>query len=370
MGPASGERMTSCRSLAAAVLVCFVGACGSVGPGTVQRDRVEYGDAIAESWKQQTLLNIVKVRYGDFPVFLEVAQVVAGYQIQSTGGVGFSASNASAGTIGQFVAGGNLAAAATYTDRPTLVYSPLTGTDFVKHLMTPIPPAALLFLLQSGYPADYVLGVAVNSMNGVSNESRRGMSRAANPQFTRLADLLRQLQLADGIQVRIVPGKGNADSTLLVFPQTADAAKAANAAEVFKILQLNPKLRAFTVAYGGATGKDSDIGMNTRSMMQIMQELGSAVQVPATDITSGRATQGAVSGQAGETGGPLQVTIATGDAAPPAAYVAVRYHDRWFWIDETDIRSKLTFGFVMLLFAISDTGQKAAAPTLTVPASP
>ena len=236
--------------------------------------------------------------------------------------------------------------------------------------MTPIPPAALLFLLQSGYPADYVLGVAVNSINGVSNESRRGMSRAASPQFTRLTDLLRELQLADGLQVRIVPGKGSADSTLLVFPQTADAAKAANAAEVFKILQLDPKRRAFTVAYGGATGKGSDIGMNTRSMLQIMQELGTVVQVPATDMTSGQATQGAVSGQPGETGGALAVTISSGDAPPPDAYVAAQYNGRWFWIAKTDLHSKLTFGFVMLLFAISDTGQHAPAPTLTVPASP
>ena len=110
--------------------------------------------------------------------------------------------------------------------------------------------------------------------------------------------------------------------------------------------------------------------MNTRSMLQIMQELGTLVQVPATDITSGQAAQGAMSGQAAETGGTLPITISSGDAAPPDAFVAVQYNGRWFWIPKTDLRSKLTFGFVMLLFAISETGQKAPAPTLTVPASP
>ena len=33
----------------------------------------------------------------------------------------------------------------------------------------------------------------------------------------------------------------------------------------------------------------------------------------------------------------------------------------------TDIQSKYTFGFVMLLFSISDTGIKGSAPTVTVP---
>ena len=77
-----------------------------------------------------------------------------------------------------------------------------------------------------------------------------------------------------------------------------------------------------------------------------------------------------MSGQADETGNTLPISISNGDAPPPDAYVAVQYHGRLLWIARTDIHSKLTFGFVMLLFAISDTGQKAAAPTLTVPASP
>jgi hypothetical protein len=70
--------------LAAAALSFSVVACASIGPATVPHDRIDYASAIGNSWKEQTLLNIAKLRYADMPIFLEVSQVIAGYQLQST----------------------------------------------------------------------------------------------------------------------------------------------------------------------------------------------------------------------------------------------------------------------------------------------
>jgi hypothetical protein len=59
-------------------------SCASIGPKTVVVDRADSGAAIAESWKEQTLLNIVKIRHMDLPVFMDVASVVAGFSLQTT----------------------------------------------------------------------------------------------------------------------------------------------------------------------------------------------------------------------------------------------------------------------------------------------
>src|SRR5271165_3120508 len=170
---AADLRTTMPRKLAAAVLTFSVAACTSIGPGTVPHDRLDYASSIGNSWKEQTLLNIVKLRYADMPIFLEVSQVIAGYQLQSALTGSFAAGNVTAGLVGPFTATGTANAAGTYTDRPTVIYQPLTGVDFLKRLMTPVPPSSILFMLQSGYSAERIMPIMLDSINGLNNESNR-----------------------------------------------------------------------------------------------------------------------------------------------------------------------------------------------------
>ncbi len=372
---ALGRAMSSDRLpaiLAALLAALSLGACNSIGPPTVTRDRSDYGAAIGDSWKQQTLLNVVKLRYADFPVFLEVGQVIAGYQLQTTVSAGFGIQNYTANAIGGPVpaVGGTAGAAGSYIDRPTIMYAPLTGTDFIKKLMTPVPPSAVLFLLQSGYSAKVVMPVAVDSINGVTNESRRAaMKRPADPQFARLNQLLYDLQLANAFQVRIERGKDNSESSVVVFPPSSPTPEiAAKIAEVRSILHLSGTSRSHRIFFGGYSGKGDDIAMTTRSMLQIMIELGVMAQVPDADVAAGKAAPGASTARPPEAGSAL-INILSGPKPPADAYVAIPYKGEWFWIADNDLRSKNLFVAVMLLFSISDVGVRTPAPVVTVPAN-
>jgi hypothetical protein len=100
----------------------------------VTRDRFDYTGAVGESWKSQMLLNLVKLRYGDTPVFLDVGQIVSGYTVQGTfsalGSV-FSTSGVVPGVPNSSV---TLGAQGQYTDRPTITYTPLAGERFARSL--------------------------------------------------------------------------------------------------------------------------------------------------------------------------------------------------------------------------------------------
>jgi hypothetical protein len=355
------------RGLAAVVLTVFVAACASIGPGTVPHDRIDYGSAIGDSWKEQTLLNIVKLRYADMPIFLEVSQVIAGYQLQSAVTGSVTLGNFTANLIDRLTTAGTATAAGTYTDRPTVVYSPLTGVDFLKRLMTPVPPSAVLFMLQSGYVADRIMPIMLDSINGLNNQSNR-LRRPADPEFTRLVELIREGQLAAAIQIRIERPKEGAESSVLIFGPSKDPQLAARGKEIKSLLGIKPDLREVRVNYGGYSGRDDEIDMLTRSMLQIMLEFAAVIQVPEADVAQGKAGPGLVDTQSAALNGPpLRVHVT--DAPPRDSYVSAQYDKRWFWIADTDIQSKYTFGSIMLLFSIADTGVRGSAPVVTIPAN-
>ena len=161
------------RILPLLITVVALAGCAHVGPKTVLVDRVDYGATIADSWKEQTLLNIVKMRYMDLPVFIDVASIVSGYSLQT--GVNVGGVVSSKGAIqGNYASVGGQA---IYTDRPTITYVPLTGEKFLHGLITPIDPRNIFFMIQAGYAADFLLGLTVESLNGLRSSRARDRCR-------------------------------------------------------------------------------------------------------------------------------------------------------------------------------------------------
>ena len=103
-------------------------------------------------------------------------------------------------------------------------------------------------------------------------------------------------------------------------------------------------------------------------MLHVMLELAAGVEVPESDVAAGKAFPGTVEGQAVGTQAVPAVSVLSGNKAPSDAATAIQYAGRWFWISETDIRSKSIFATVMLLFSISYFGAKGPGTIVNVPA--
>lgn len=346
-------------------LVAVCTGCHSIGPATLPRDRFEYSSSVAESWKRQTLLNIVKLRYVDPPVFVDVGQIVSGYSLET--GLAAGGSLPENGALGGNTAtlGGTL----RFTDRPTITYTPLTGNKFIKALMTPLPPDSVFFTVQSGYPADTVLSATVAAMNGLKNQetSLEGLS-AADSDFIRALELLRKIQLSGAVGMRVEQDAQKRQTTLVTFrSKNINDETLADIRTLRQLLHLDPDALELKLVFGATAASDKELAILTRSLLHIMNTMAAQVDVPAEDVAEGRATPGLNSG------GPAQepqrlVTIHSSKEKPSNSFAVVRYRDHWFWIDDRDLKTKRAFAFIMMLFTLSETGEKENLPLITIPA--
>ena len=354
--------------LSGLVILLLVG-CGSIGPGNITRDRFDYTAAVANSWKSQMLLNLVKIRYGDAPVFLDVGQIVAGYSFQRSLS-GFGTANVFNGSAPANVPSAifGLSGGGSYNDSPTVTYSPMTGERFARSMMMPIPPSVILNLIQAGGPLDEVFRISVQSVNGIDNRRvGRLYVRRANPEFYALLPNLERLQLSGDIGMRIQQGdKGEAKLSMIFRPKTAAAEESAlrNAA---KILGLDPAAREFQVVYGTVASNDREIALLTRSIYEILTEMASYITVPEVHVTEGL-VRPTTEGDVGPRGLiPPLIRITSSAECPAGAFVAVPYLGYCFSIDNRDLPSKQIFSSIMFLFTFVETGSKEAAPILTIP---
>lgn len=347
---------------AAALAVLAAAGCASIGPPTVSRDRFDYVATISESWKQQMLQNLLKLRYADVPVFLDITQVIAAYSFDSGASVG--------GQIGRVSLGdtfATLGANAAYSDKPTITYTPLTGDKFARNMMTPLPLAGLLSVVETGYPVAAVFRVALVSINGIDNAfGGQGAAHNGDPRF---AELLAVMQEAENARAFGIRRKAASDpnAVIIYLHDTGEAGERA-ARRIRELLGLDPKAKEFDVVYATFPSKPTEIAIVSRSPVRILVDFASYIDVPATDAADDRVFMPERSAEQLRLFPPL-LHVRTGEAAPPDAYAAIRYRGRWFWIDDRDTESKRALSALLLLFSLTETGApQSAPPIVTIPA--
>ena len=342
--------------------VLLLAGCAGTGPASIARDRFDYVTSVSDSWKRQMLLNLLKVRYADAPVFMDIASVINSYEL--VGEVSL------AGQIAKTGAGDEIASlgmTGRYADKPTITYQPLAGDKFTRSLMLPIPVPSILYLIQSGYPADLVLRICADSINGLSNSyGGPGRLQAGDPKFRDLLVALKENQTAGGMGMRLKSAADKQSVVIFLRPST-DEAITASSRKVRELLGLNPAAREYSVVYGSYPESDTEIAILSRSVLQVLVDMASYVDVPDVDLAEGRVYGPKFTPEQEEMFPPL-LKVRCGATAPGDAHVAVNYRNQWFWIDDRDSRSKQIFNFMMFMFSLTETGSTQAAPIVTVPA--
>ncbi|MGH7498749.1 MAG: hypothetical protein ACREL3_07855 [Gemmatimonadales bacterium] len=363
--PAAIRRLT-----AFPLLLLAAGCFSNFGPGTVPAARFDYNQRIAQSWNEQLLLNLVRLRYRDTPYFLEVGTVLAQYQI-----VRHASAAASIGVGGGEGSAVGPSIGADFAESPTITYQPLQGEEFVRRLLEPVPGETLMLLAGSGWSVERLLICCVNAINGIANvPSAAGPTPSVarvDPRFRSAARLLRRLQSSGRLQPVRGPGGQPEGRVAITPPDSTQPADTTTLDSLASLLRLDRAARELDITVDQGVERPAELRLRLRSLLGAMFYLSQAVDVPEGDARAGLVTtsqmpDGTAADWPALMGGIFRVR--SSETRPNGAFTSVRYRGHWFYIDDADLESKTTFGLLLNLFSLQSAQSRAAQPLLTVPA--
>ena len=418
------RRTIACAAVAWGLCLGLTGGGCAFGPKVLEKTHGRYNEAVRRVDEEQLLRNLVRMRYNETPLDLNVSSIAAQYELD--GGAEarpfFAAPNpTSAGVFHPFsrvlpdvmVNGSN---------RPTITLVPGDSGDAVQRFLTPISTDTLVFLFQTSWPVSTVLRLWVERLNGVPNAaSASGPPRCDVPDFARFRQVAELVQSFRDRKLGTVHTEeyyaevgGPLPPSAVTASAAVDAAKNGleyrprddgtswalvrkerrlvmelNPAalghpdldELVELLNLQPGRLRYEIIPAPGIVPDPllfpgppypDLRISTRSTAQVFFYLSNGVEVPCEHLAAGVARQpvgpdGVPFDTRAVTEGLFTVHACKGHKPPAAAFVAVKYRDYWYYIDDRDQESKATFALVLQLSRLDFARQQPAIPFLTLP---
>ena len=351
------------------VTACTLAACQNLGPTSIRAGMPEYNAAILETGDEITMLNFVRIRYSESPYFMEVTNVFTSPSFTAS-------ARGSAGVTTDLGNSADLGAELTYSEAPTIVYTPVGGEQFSTRLLEPVGLHTIGLLSQGGWDLDRLLRLCVQRINGVWNaEIATGPVRTKPvpkyETFRRVAKTMHELETSK--EVVFEYGRKYKAGTLggrLEFSIAPEARKRPEVQQLFVDLELDPNAESYFITDEKHVAGDRNIAIVTRPLLATMFYLSKGVVVPKHDL-DGKAVNVTVDGQ----GEPFDWQLVTGDlfriessdARPDSAFRAVRYRNSWFYIRDDDPASKETFMLFSSLLSLRAGEAPKSSTALTLP---
>lgn len=352
----------------AALLLAHAG-CAHFGSGTIRADHFDYNKAIVDASNQQLLLNLVRMRYNDPWMFLEVSSVVSQYELRGAAAASPRLVN------GAGLAESGVGLGVDYAERPTVSYVPVQGGDFAHVMLTPIPAHVLIYLSGAGWEIKTLLMSCAESVNGVKN-AHGGPTWMFAPDasgFRELLETMQVLQRADAYSVRTETDGNGKGKVLLVLNETKmpEAARAQD--RLRELLGLEPGGTRFEIAGGLGDNRPDQIRMETRPLLGVYYFFAQAVEVPDQHVQESRVivtmNPDGSRHDWGQVVGKL-FKVRSSKSEPSDAFLKVRHRGYWFYIADDDPFSKQTYSLLNVMTLLQSGDSEGKSPLLTISAGP
>ncbi len=341
-----------------------IASCSSFGHKRVTTDSFNYNYAIGRAANEQMLLNLVRLRHFDVPVFLSVSSVITQYVY--AGELGVEATTANSGGFNNDSAG--IDSRLVYIERPTITYTPLTGQEFADQLLTPLSKKTLFSLAQSGWPAEQLLIMGLERLGPYTNltiDTSHPENVETLIEFVEAIHLLLRLSYNNAIEIRETNINNNSNKGVLMFYFSDDSSPQSKLLwqELKQKLNLDPSRDQFRVVDKVTNLQPDEIVIRTRSLLALMSHLARSVGTDNLDESENQA----ISENKALHSKLLPMNIQQSEENPPNAFASVKYNNKWYYISQSDDKSKQTFGMLTYIYLLHAPKPPATGPLLTVP---
>jgi hypothetical protein len=239
----------------------------------------------------------------------------------------------------------------------------------MRQMLSSLPLDLTLLVLDALGNSPLPMTLLCRSVNGIQNpDFIFDAAHAADPRFERLAALLAALHRGGHVDWAEEPG----DPRAFVLALSGDGTSyAQQVRELYALLGFAAPhdvsaVMTLPVHLGIGKPRGTAVQLRTRSLWDLLSIAAAAVEVPQEHIESGLAAALPTSGTAG-----ADFHVRRSKRRPQKAMIAVKRHGWWYYIDQTDSRSKITFRLLEALITarMAEATETKAAPVLTVPVS-
>lgn len=344
-------------------VLCALFGCTMVGPKSISMGRADYNEAINKTENEQMLLAIVKGRYGETFSLLAVSGVAANVRFNTNARV-------EAGFGPKDISGENLLIGGfAYEENPTITYAPVQGEEYLRQILSPIPLDILVLSIRNYINSATNLLMLTNRINDMRNPDFLVVPSAEHdPRFERFVELFMELSNAGVLDTVAVPEKDHPYNILITGYAPAYSEKVREYLTLLGLQMPTDKSKDILLpVHLSVKGRESDgIAISTRSTIDLIQILQASVEIPQEHASEGLAINYPKLGLVGK-----DIHIYTSKDEPERAAVAVNYRGYWFYIDDTDMKTKLFYKIVRSLWSVSiaASADQGATPVLTLPVS-
>jgi hypothetical protein len=339
----------------------FLGGCvHQLGPQVLTNGRPQYNIAVQETESEQLLLNIVRQRYHDPILFLDVTSISSGFNRGATAGL---TGNTGSSNIGAALGG-------SFSESPFITYAPNIGEAFVRQMMTPMDINTLALIVQAGWSIERTLLIVGDSVNELRNTPSDKNPKTGYLQFHQAVSSLRDLQRDGKLSLGAQQAKDDKEPrlSLMIAPDSVESESYLKACKVLRVA-CDGRPLMLRHAIGAAIDNETMV-LATRSLFSSMFFLSQGVDVPEDDVTQGYVSRSSI-----VSGGPFD-QVGTGESLfmvhsspqePENTSVKVFYRDSWFYIADNDSSSKVTFALVSMIMMLQSGNTAKITPLITIP---